>query len=133
MKNFLMVVITLFSLASFAETFLFEPYVDAQYGCNYIEGLNWRIPVQANTAQEAVELVEPQIGQRLTIGCNRDIYQCVHKNGDVEPRPVEFHTEDRDLLVIGGRILKSQDNQELVQIGAAIYHRNLKTMLKCRW
>ncbi len=133
MNKFLIVAITLFSMTGFADTYLFEPYVDAQYGCNYLEGLNWRIHVEANSPEEALELVKPQVGQHLIVGCNRDIYQCVHKDGDVEPRPISFSTEDRSLLVIGGRIMNSIGSQELLQIGPIIYHRNLRPLPKCKW
>jgi len=133
MKNFLIIAVSLVSLASVAETYLFEPYVDAQYSCNWVEGLNWRIPVEAQSAEEALTLVKPQVGQQLTVGCNRDIYQCVHKDGDVEPRPISFSHEERSLVVIGGRILNAEGSQELLQVGQVYYHRNLRPLPKCKW
>ena len=122
----------LVSFSASAETFLYEPYVDAAYGCNYIEGLNYRIPVEAGSAHEAAALVSTQVGQKLTVGCNRDVYQCVHSGGDVEPRPISKETVERSLLVIGGRIL-STEGRELVQIGSNYYHRNLRPLPKCKW
>ena len=116
-----------------AEQFQFEPYVDAQYVCNYLEGLNAKIPLEGSSVQEAVALATSQVGQSLIVGCNRDIYQCVHNHGDVEPRPVYRLTEERELLVIGGRILDQTGQQELAQLGSVIYHRNLKQMPKCKW
>ncbi|MCC2678767.1 MAG: hypothetical protein K0R29_1343 [Pseudobdellovibrio sp.] len=133
MKIFLVIGISLAALTSAAETYLFEPYVDAQYSCNWIEGLNYRIPVEAQSAEEALALVKPQVGQSLVVGCNRDIYQCVHKDGDVEPRPISFSHEERSLMLIGGRILNSEGTQELLQIGQVHYHRNLRPLPKCKW
>lgn len=132
MKKLLVIAITLISVSAFAETYLFEPYVDAQYGCNWLEGLNQRVPVQADSPEAALELVKPQVGHRLLVGCNRDVYQCVHKDGDVEPRPISFSHEERSLQVIGGRIL-SREGRELLQIDQVFYHRNLRPLPKCKW
>lgn len=133
MNKFLVLVVTLVSVSSFAETYLFEPYVDAQYACNWLEGLNQRMPVEAQSPEEALSLVQTHVGQSLLVGCNRDVYQCVHHDGDVEPRPISFSHEERSLLVIGGRILNAEGTQELVQIGQAYYHRHLRPLPKCKW
>lgn len=133
MKKILVIAVTLLSTSSFAENYLFEPYVDAQYGCNWLEGLNQRILVQAETPNEALELVKPSVGHSLVVGCNRDTYECVHKDGDLEPRPIAFSHDERSLIVIGGRILNAEGTQELLQIGHIFYHRNLRPLPKCKW
>ena len=121
------------SVPAFAETFLFEPYVDAHYSCNYLEGANSLIQVDAESAEHAVKLVSSMIGQELQITCNQDIYQCVHKHGDVEPRVVERSSVEKNLVVIGGRMLNAETHVELLPVGSEYYHRNLRPPLKCKY
>jgi hypothetical protein len=123
----------LMTVTAQAETFLFEPYIDAQYSCNYVEGANALMEVDAESAVHAAKLVSSTIGQLMNITCNQDQYQCVHGNGDVEPRVVARQSVDKDLVVIGGRILDAGNRTELAQVGAEFYHRNLRRLPKCRY
>lgn len=133
MKNILKLVLTVgFLSASIAQaaTYIFEPYVDAQYACNWIEGTNATMTVEADTLAAAVALIKPNIGQSLVVGCNRDEYRCVHHQ-DVEPKPILRRTEDRSLPLIGGRLLDAVTKNEIFQFPGVGYHRNLKRLPKC--
>jgi hypothetical protein len=133
MRTLVLLVSLMSAVSVSAKQFIFEPYVDAKYACNWIEGLNSQLLVEANSVDEAVALVSPSVGQTLVVGCNRDVYQCVHKDGDVEPRPISRLTEEKSLLVISGRLVDAETKQEVAQIGSATYHRNLKRIPKCNW
>lgn len=129
----LIIIALLMTATAHAETFLFEPYVDAQYSCNYVEGANALIEVDAESAVHASQLVKSMLFQPLDITCNQDQYQCVHGDGDVEPRVVARQSVEKNLQVIGGRILDAANRTVLAEVGAEFYHRNLRRMPKCRY
>jgi hypothetical protein len=115
-----------------AETFIFEPYVDAHYSCNFFDGANSVMQVDAESPEHAAQLVKNLIGQNLTLTCNQDVYECVHTGaGDLEPRVVEQRSTDKEFVVIGGRILDSTNTKELLQVGDARYHRGLRPLPRC--
>lgn len=136
MKN-ISVILMLFVSAQFASaqntTLAFEPYVDAQYACLWIEGANTRIPFEASVTEveEAVQLASQSVGQLLKITCNQDRYECVHKDGDVRPGLVYRHSESRELRIIGGRIVDAVTGKEAAQVGAHYYHQNLRRLPRC--
>ena len=123
----------LFSSFAQAAEFKFEPYFDAQYSCNYFEGQNTQHTVTAESLESAVRIAQTTLGRMLDVTCNQDIYQCVHKNGDVEPRVVEYRSTEKTLEILGGRITEAGSYKELAQIGELSYHRNLRRLPKCKY
>lgn len=133
MKNVLVLALIIGTLSpsvTKAATFIFEPYVDAQYSCNWIEGTNATTSIEADSLAAAVTLVKLNVGKTVVVGCNRDEYRCVHHQ-DVEPKPIFRNTEDRSLILIGGRIISATASKEVFNLPGAGYHRNLKRLPKC--
>ena len=135
MKTVFLTMVTLLCSASVlqASTLAFEPYVDAQYNCLWIEGENTRIALNPDitSIEEAVKTSEQLVGKPLTITCNQDQYQCVHKDGDVEPRLIYRKSVIKDLYVTGGRIIDLATNKEAAQIGKHYFHQNLRRLPRC--
>lgn len=132
MIKIVMFSIVLSSVAQAAE-FKFEPYFDAQYSCNYFEGENTQHKITAANLEGAIKIAQATLGYTLDLVCNQDIYQCVHKNGDVEPRVVEYRSSEKTLEILGGRITEMGSYTELAQIGELSYHRNLRRLPKCKY
>lgn len=122
-----------FASAQEVATLAFEPYVDAQYACLWIEGANTRIPFDASVKDvaQAVQLATQSVGELLKVTCNQDRYECVHKDGDVRPGLIYRHSESRELRVIGGRIIDLNNGKETAQVGAHFYHQNLRRLPRC--
>lgn len=136
MKNISAVIMLLVStqfVSAQEATLAFEPYVDAQYACLWIEGGNARIPFDSavTEVEEAVQLASQSVGQLLKVTCNQDRYECVHKDGDVRPGLVYRHSENRELRVIGGRIIDLTSGKEAARVGAHYYHQNLRRLPRC--
>jgi hypothetical protein len=123
----------LFTTFAQATEFKFEPYFDAQYACNYFEGQNSKLTITAENLEQAIALAESTLGQNLNVTCNQDIYMCVHKNGDVEPRVVEYRSTEKSLAVMGGSLTLAGSYTQLAQIGELSYHRNLRRLPRCKY
>ena len=137
MKKFILFVVfaPLFSNAAnqALTTYIFEPYFETNYACNYLEGANAQIAIVTATPEEAVAQARAMLNQTITVTCNQDRYMCVHHNGDLEPRVVEYLSSEKTYEILGGRVMNPATYQQVAQLNEVGYHGHLRPFPRCKY
>lgn len=135
MKNILLLAVFAPLLASAATqtTYVFEPYFETNYACNYLEGTNSQFTITTATPEEAVAQARAMLNQTVTVTCNQDRYMCAHHNGDVEPVVVEYISTEKNYEILGGRIINKATYQEVAQLNEMGYHSHLRPLPRCKY
>ena len=137
MKKFILLVVfaPLFSNAAnqTLTTYIFEPYFETNYACNYLEGANAEIAITAPTPEEAVTQARSLLNQTITVSCNQDRYLCAHRNGDLEPRVVEYRSSEKNYEILGGRVINPATYQQVAQLNQMGYHGHLRPLPRCKY
>lgn len=137
MKKFVLLAVLapLFSYAAapVLTTYVFEPYFETNYACNYLEGANAQIAMTAATPEEAVAKARAMLNQTITVTCNQDRYMCVHHNGDLEPRVVEYLSSEKNYEILGGRVVNPATYEQVAQLNEMGYHGHLRPLPKCKF
>lgn len=114
-------------------TYIFEPYFETNYACNYLEGANAQIVMTTATPEEAVAQARTMLNRTVTVTCNQDRYMCVHHNGDLEPRVVEYKSSEKTYEILGGRVMNPSTYEQVAQLNEVGYHGHLRPLSKCKY
>ncbi|MBY0453249.1 MAG: hypothetical protein K2P92_09445 [Bdellovibrionaceae bacterium] len=114
-------------------TYIFEPYFETNYACNYLEGANAQIVMTTATPEEAVAQARTMLNRTVAVTCNQDRYMCVHHNGDLEPRVVEYKSSEKNYEILGGRVMNPATYEQVAQLNEVGYHGHLRPLPKCKY